>query len=172
MPFCILANGCNSFIHSFKVWLISSLCSFFRRKCVTVISWYEWHMGSSWKDRTSFNFAKQKYAWHSVFWYYSSQISFARVMWLFCHWLWWQYFIWMGFFVLVRCGPQGTSSNKKSSISLALLSSAKVFNVAAQVSQQVEKDVNAWKHENTLTWMSSFLPFYVFLSSFLIGVFL
>lgn len=44
--------------------------------------------------------------------------------------------------MLVRCGPQGTSSNKKGDISLALLSSAKVFNVAAQVDQQVEKDVN------------------------------
>lgn len=143
MPFCILTNGCNNYLHSFKVWLIGSLCSFFRRKRVTDIPWYEWHMGSSWNDRTSFNLAKQKYAWHSVLLsYYSRQISFATVMWLFCHWLWWQYFIWMRFFMLVSCSPQSTSNNEKGYISLTLLSSAWVFNVAAQVSQQVEKDGN------------------------------
>jgi len=44
--------------------------------------------------------------------------------------------------MLVRCSPQSTSNNEKGDISLVLLSSAKVFNVAAQVSQQVEKNGN------------------------------
>lgn len=43
--------------------------------------------------------------------------------------------------------------------SFALLSSAKVFNVAAQISQQIEKDGNIKNHENVLLCMSSFLPF-------------
>lgn len=38
--------------------------------------------------------------------------------------------------------------------SFALLSSAKVFNVAAQISQQIEKDGNIRKHENVLLCMS------------------
>lgn len=78
----------------------------------------------------------------------------------------------MRFFLLVRCSPQDTSDNEKGDISLVLLSSAKVFNVAAQISQQVKKDGITKKHENTLNQMSFFLLFCVFLSSFLVGIFL
>lgn len=90
-------------------------------------------------------------------------------MWLLSNWLWWQYFIWVRFFLLVSCSPQGASSNVKVDFSLALWFSASYFNVAAQV-KQVEKDGNTWWHENNWNWMCSFLSMF-FLSSFLLSVF-
>lgn len=99
----------NKWLHSFKVWLISSLCSFFRRKRVADIPWQGRQTGSSWNDEAFFKLSKQKYALtlcsslllfqpNLKIWSQKSNVA------LFCHWLWWPYFIWMRFFMFVRCG--------------------------------------------------------------------
>lgn len=126
----------NKWLHSFKVWLISSLCSFFRRKRVADIPWQERRTGSSWNDEAFFKLAKQNCALTlcsslllfqpNFFWkeWCGSFLSLAVVTVLHLDEVLHVYEMW-------HTGYQ----QQLAVISLALLSTSKVFNIAAQVKQ-------------------------------------